>query len=218
MMRRRLFPAIVVAIILLLCACSQDDAMRGRTVSIALEGVAQPGARTILPDGYVQPTKFDVTLTAVDGNGGTKEYSGLTLSGGSLTLTDVKLGTYSVSIDGKTAKDAIVMKGVGNAQLVVTPTSVSPVTVTMDVISNSGTGYIEVVFDWSAAKDNERLKSYLATAEGITFKMYKVGDDTTSLGDVTVQGADTTATLTATIDLAEAGGNEFDVYYKRNLP
>ena len=63
-MRRRLFPAIVVAIILLLCACSQDDAMRGRTLSIALEGVAQPGARTILPDSYVQPTKFDVTLTA----------------------------------------------------------------------------------------------------------------------------------------------------------
>ncbi len=214
MMRRRLFPAIVVAIILLLCACSQDDAMRGRTLSIALEGVAQPGARTILPDGYVQPTKFDVTLTAVDGNGETKEYSGLTLSGGSLTLTDVKLGTYTVSIDGKSDDGTTVMKGVGNAQLVVTPTSVSPVTVTMDVISDSGTGTIKVVFDWSAAKDNKRLKSYLATDEGITFKMYKVGDDTTPLTAVTVKGADTTATLTATIDLAEAGGNEFDVYYK----
>lgn len=215
MMRRRLFPAIVVAIILLLCACSQDDAMRGRTVSIALEGVAQPGARTILPDGYVQPTKFDVTLTAVDGNGEkTKEYSGLPLSGGSLTLTDVKLGTYSVSIDGKTDDGTTVMKGVGNKNLVVTPTSVSSVTVTMDVISDSGTGTIKVVFDWTAAKDNARLKSYLATAEGITFKMYKVGDDTTPLAADTVKGADTTATLTATIDLAEAGGNEFDVYYK----
>lgn len=214
MMRRRLFPAIVVAIILLLCACSQDDAMRGRTLSIALEGVAEPGARTILPDGYVQPTKFDVTLTAVDGNGETKEYSGLPLSGGSLTLTDVKLGTYTVSIDGKTDKDAIVMKGTGDTNLDVTPTTVSNVTVKMDVISDSGTGTIKVVFDWSAAKDNERLKSYLATAEGITFKMYKVGDDTTLLGEVTVKGADTTATLTATIDLAEAGGNEFDVYYK----
>ena len=214
MMRRRLFPVIVVAIILLLCACSQDDAMRGRTVSIALEGVAQPGARTILPDGYVQPTKFDVTLKAVDGNDVTRTYEDLTLSAGSLTLTDVKLGTYSVSIDGKSDDGTIVMKSVGNAQLVVTPTSVSSVTVTMDVVSDSGTGTIKVVFDWSAAKDNARLKSYLATDEGITFKMYKVGDDTTSLGDVTVQGADTTATLTATIDLAEAGGNEFDVYYK----
>lgn len=224
MMRRRLFPAIVVAIILLLCACSQDDAMRGRTLSIALEGVAQPGARTILPDGYVQPTKFDVTLTAVDGNGEPTTYKDLTLSAGSLTLTDVKLGTYTVSIDGKTDKDITVMKGVGNTQLDVTPTKVSDVTVTMDVISDSGTGTIKVVFDWSAAKDNERLKSYLATDEGITFKMYKVGevaevgevgDDKTPLGCVTVNGADTTsATLTATVDLGAPGTNEFDVYYK----
>lgn len=224
MMRRRLFPAIVVAIILLLCACSQDDAMRGRTLSIALEGVAQPGARTILPDGYVQPTKFDVTLTAVEGNGETKTYQGRTLSGGSLTLSDVKLGTYNVSIDGKTDNDTTVMKGKGNAQLVVTPTSVTAVTVTMDVISDSGTGTIKVVFDWSAAKDNERLKSYLATDEGITFKMYKVGevaevgevgevgDDTTPLGYVTVQGADTTS---ATMQFEHPATKEpIDVYYK----
>lgn len=213
MMRRRLFPAIVVAIILLLCACSQDDAMRGRTLSIALEGVAQPGARTILPDGYVQPTKFDVTLTADEGNGVTRTtYNDLTLSGGSLTLTDVKLGTYTVSIDGKSADGITVMKGKGNAQLVVTPTTVSNVTVKMDVISDSGTGTIMVVFDWTAAKDNARLKSYLATAEGITFKMYKVGDDTTSLGDVTVQGADTTS---ATMQFEHPATKEpIDVYYK----
>lgn len=215
MMRRRLFPAIVVAIILLLCACSQDDAMRGRTLSIALEGVAQPGARTILPDGYVQPTKFDVTLTAVEGNGETKEYQDLTLSGGSLTLSDVKLGTYTVSIDGKTDAGATVMKGVGDTNLVVTPATVSNVTVTMDVISDSGTGTIKVVFDWSAAKDNERLTSYLATDKGITFKMYKIGADKTPLGEVTVKGADTTsATLTAKIDLKTPGENEFGVYYK----
>lgn len=215
MMRRRLFPAIVVAIILLLCACSQDDAMRGRTLSIALEGVAQPGARTILPDGYVQPTKFDVTLTAVDGNGETKEYQDLTLSAGSLTLTDVKLGTYTVLIDGKTDDGTIVMKGKGDTNLVVTTTEVSPVTVTMDVISDSGTGTIKVVFDWSAAKDNERLKSYLATDEGITFKMYKVGevgDDTTPLGYVTVKGAEKT---TATMEFEHPATKEpIDVYYK----
>ena len=212
MMRRRLFPAIVVAIILLLCACSQDDAMRGRTLSIALEGVAQPGARTILPDSYVQPTKFDVTLTAKEGNGETRTYKDLTLSAGSLTLTDVKLGTYTVSIDGKTDKDAIVMKGTGDTNLVVTPTTVSNVIVKMDVISNSGTGYIKVVFDWTAAKDNERLKSYLATAEGITFKMYKVGDDTTPLGEVTVNGSDTT---NATMQFKYPAIKEpIDVYYK----
>lgn len=213
MMRRRLFPAIVVAIILLLCACSQDDAMRGRTLSIALEGVAQPGARTILPDSYVQPTKFDVTLTAVDGNGEkTKEYSGLTLSAGSLTLTDVKLGTYSVSIDGKTDDGTTVMQGKGDKPLEVTPTDVSSVTVTMDVVSDSGTGTIKVVFDWSAAKDNKRLTSYLATDEGITFKMYKVGDDTTPLEEVTVQGADTTS---ATMQFEHPATKEpIDVYYK----
>lgn len=212
MMRRRLFPAIVVAIILLLCACSQDDAMRGRTLSIALEGVAEPGARTILPDSYVQPTKFDVTLTAKEGNGETRTYKDLPLSAGSLTLTDVKLGTYTVSIDGKSDKDAIVMKGTGDTNLVVTPTSVSPVTVTMDVISDSGTGYIKVVFDWSAAKDNARLKSYLATDEGITFKMYKIGDDTTPLGEVTVNGSDTT---NATMQFKYPAIKEpIDVYYK----
>lgn len=215
MMRRRLFPAIVVAIILLLCACSQDDAMRGRTLSIALEGVAQPGARTILPDGYVQPTKFDVTLTAVDVNGETKTYQGLTLSGGSLTLSDVKLGIYTVSIDGKTDAGATVMKGVGDTNLVVTPTTVSNVTVTMDVISDSGTGTIKVVFDWSAAKDNERLTSYLDPGDGLTFKMYDVetGKELGSTEAIKGRGK-TSATLTATIDLGNEKKNEFDVYYK----
>lgn len=215
MMRRRLFPAIVVAIILLLCACSQDDAMRGRTLSIALEGVAQPGARTILPDGYVQPTKFDVTLTAKEGNGETTTYKDLTLSAGSLTLTDVKLGTYTVSIDGKTAEDAIVMKSKGDAQLVVTPTSETAVTVTMDVISDSGTGTIKVVFDWSAAKDNKRLTSYLDFGQGLTFKMYDVKTGKELGSTEAIKGSNTTsATLTATIDLVAAGTNEFDVYYK----
>lgn len=215
MMRRRLFPAIVVAIILLLCACSQDDAMRGRTVSIALEGVAQPGARTILPDGYVQPTKFDVTLTAVEGNGETRTYKDLPLSAGSLTLTDVKLGTYTVSIDGKTAKDAIVMKGKGHENLVVTTTEVSSVTVTMDVVSDSGTGTIKVVFDWTAAKDNERLTSYLKSGDGLTFKMYDVATGKELGTTEVIKGSNkTSATLTATIDLGIAGKNEFDVYYK----
>ena len=215
MMRRRLFPAIVVAIILLLCACSQDDAMRGRTLSIALEGVAEPGARTILPDGYVQPTKFDVTLTAKEGNGETRTYEDLTLSAGSLTLTDVKLGTYTVSIDGKSDDGTTVMKGVGNAPLVVTPTTVSNVTVTMDVISDSGTGYIKVVFDWSAAKDNERLTSYLDFGQGLTFKMYDVATGKELGSTEVIKGSNkTSATLTATIDLGIAGKNEFDVYYK----
>lgn len=212
MMRRRLFPAIVVAIILLLCACSQDDAMRGRTLSIALEGVAQPGARTILPDGYVQPTKFDVTLTAVKGNGEPQTYQDLTLSGGSLTLSDVKLGTYTVSIDGKTDNDTTVMKGKGNAQLVVTPTSVTAVTVTMDVISDSGTGTIKVVFDWSAAKDNERLTSYLDPGEGLTFKMYDVetGKELGSTGVITGSG-----TTSATMQFEYPATTEpIDVYYK----
>lgn len=214
MMRRRVFPAIVVAIILLLCACTQDDAMRGRTLSIALEGVAQPGARTILPDGYVQPTKFDVTLTAEEGNGETKEYQyqGRTLSGGSLTLTDVKLGTYTVSIEGKTDNGTTVMKGEGNTELVVTPTKVSDVTVTMDVISDSGTGTIKVVFDWSAAKDNERLKSYLATDDGLTFKMYDVttGKKLGSTGVITGSG-----TTSATMQFEYPATKEpIDVYYK----
>ena len=215
MMRRRLFPAIVVAIILLLCACSQDDAMRGRTLSIALEGVAQPGARTILPDGYVQPTKFDVTLTAKEGNGKTRTYKDLTLSAGSLTLTDVKLGTYTVSIDGKSDDGTTVMRGEGDKPLVVTPTSVSSVTVTMDVVSDSGSGTIKVVFDWSAAKDNERLTSYLVYGDGLTFKMYDVATGKELGTTEVIKGSNTTsATLTATIDLRIAGKNEFDVYYK----
>lgn len=214
-MRRRLFPAIVVAIILLLCACSQDDAMRGRTLSIALEGVAQPGARTILPDSYVQPTKFDVTLTAKEGNGETRTYKDLPLSAGSLTLTDVKLGTYTVSIDGKTDDGTTVMQGKGDKPLEVTPTDVSSVTVTMDVVSDSGTGTIKVVFDWSAAKDNERLTSYLEFGQGLTFKMYDVATGKELGSTEVIKGSNkTSATLTATIDLVKEGKNEFDVYYK----
>lgn len=218
------FLLFIIMSLILVTSCNQDQSEKmTRDVSLSLGNVHNPASKTIMPSEYVQPDSFFVVLTPVDGNGVEwKNTEALTLgAGNSLTLKDVMLGTYTISVTGqKGGKD--VMKG--NSQegesLNVRPEGTTfttsdgsgNLTIMMNVIKDKGEGNVQVTLDWSAVASDERIIEYFAQGgSGLTFEMWEIGGK--ELGSVsTINIAETKLTLKA--NLAVTGEGNKDVYFK----
>lgn len=218
------FLLFIIMSLILVTSCNQDQSEKmTRDVSLSLGNVHNPASRTIMPSEYVQPDSFFVVLTPVDGNGVEwKNTKALTLgAGNSLTLNDVMLGTYTISVTGqKGGKD--VMKG--NSQegesLNVKPDGTSfttsdgsgNLTIMMDVIKDKGEGNVQVTLDWSAVASDERIIEYFAQGgSGLTFEMWEIGGK--ELGSVsTTDSSQTRLTLNATLPVTRDENK--DVYFK----
>ena len=107
------FLLFIIMSLILVTSCNQDQSEKmTRDVSLSLGNVHNPASKTIIPSEYVQPDSFFVVLTPVGGNGVEwKNDEALKLgAGNSLTLNNVMLGTYTISVTGqKDGKN--VMKG-----------------------------------------------------------------------------------------------------------
>ena len=218
------FLLFIIMSLILVTSCNQDQSEKmTRDVSLSLGNVHNPASKTIMPSEYVQPDSFFVVLTPVDENGVEWENTeALTLgAGNSLTLKDVMLGTYTISVTGqKGGKD--VMKG--NSQegesLNVRPDGTSfttsdgsgNLTIMMDVIKDKGEGNVQVTLDWSAVASDERIMEYFAQGGlGLTFEMWEIGGK--ELGSVsTTDSSQTRLTLNATLPVT--GDENKDVYFK----
>ena len=218
------FLLFIIMSLILVTSCNQDQSEKmTRDVSLSLGNVHNPASKTIMPSEYVQPESFFVVLTPVDGNGVKWENKeALTLgAGNSLTLKDVMLGTYTISVTGqKDGKD--VMKG--NSQegesLNVRPDGTSfttsdgsgNLTIMMDVIKDKGEGNVQVTLDWSAVASDERIMEYFAQGGlGLTFEMWEIGGE--ELGSVsTTNSSQTRLTLNATLPVTVDENK--DVYFK----
>lgn len=218
------FLLFIIMSLILVTSCNQDQSEKmTRDVSLSLGNVHNPASRTIMPSEYVQPDSFFVVLTPVDENGDKwKNTEALTLgAGNSLTLKDVMLGTYTISVTGqKDGKD--VMKG--NSQegesLNVRPDGTSfttsdgsgNLTIMMDVIKDIGEGNVQVTLDWSAVASDERIIEYFAQGGlGLTFEMWEIGGE--KLGSVSTTNISETK-LTLKENLAVTGDENKDVYFK----
>lgn len=218
------FLLFIIMSLILVTSCNQDQSEKmTRDVSISLGNVHNPASRTIMPSEYVQPDSFFVVLTPVDKNGEKWENTkALTLgAGNSLTLENVMLGTYTISVTGqKDGKD--VMKG--NSQegesLNVRPDGTSfttsdesgNLTIMMDVIKDQGEGNVQVTLDWSAVASDERIIEYFAQGGlGLTFEMWEIGGE--ELGSVSTTNISETK-LTLKANLPVTGDGKKDVYFK----
>lgn len=218
------FLLFIIMSLILVTSCNQDQSEKmTRDVSLSLGNVHNPASRTIMPSEYVQPDSFFVVLTPVNGNGVEWENTeALTLgAGNSLTLKNVMLGTYTISVTGqKGGKD--VMKG--NSQegesLNVRPEGTTfttsdgsgNLTIMMDVIKDKGEGNVQVTLDWSAVASDERIMEYFAQGGlGLTFEMWEIGGE--KLGSVSTTDISETK-LTLKANLAVTGDGNKDVYFK----
>ena len=120
MKKRILTFIIVLASVFMLASCEQKDqseALTGQTVTLRLSGVEIPGARTIRPDTVKSAESYTVSLTEVSmnesgsyvpvqGSQNNKININATVStdGSALTLTitDVHIGSYLVTVNQKT--------------------------------------------------------------------------------------------------------------------
>ncbi len=189
MKQRLLIILSVISIVFTLASCeqAQPEQQLTQSVNITLANVADPNARTIRPEEYESPDKYDVTLTevsaAAEGDWTEVPDSGKTntwnvgASGNSITLDNVAVGNYKVSIIGLTDADVKVLSGSSNDVLSVTPGSVNSITIKLSPIEKGEglTGTVRIDIDWTQAKDSDRFSELFK--EGLTVKMKDLKTD-----------------------------------------
>lgn len=189
MKQRLLIILSVISIVFTLASCeqAQPEQQLTQSVNITLANVADPNARTIRPEEYESPDKYAVTLTevsaAAEGDRTEVPVSGKTqtwnvgASGNSITLDNVAVGNYKVSIIGLTDANVKVLSGSSNDVLSVTPGSVNSITIDLSPIEKGEglTGTVRIDIDWTQAKDSDRFSELFK--EGLTVKMKDLKTD-----------------------------------------
>ena len=214
MKQRLLIILSVISIVFILASCeqAQPEQQLTQSVNITLANVADPNARTIRPDHYESPDKYDVTLTEVSaaaegvwtevpGSEKTKTWN-VDASGNSITLDNVAVGNYKVSIIGLTDADVKVLSGSSNDVLSVTPGSVNSITIDLSPIEEGEglTGTVRIDIDWTQAKGSDRFNELFE--KGLTVKMKdlktdkELGAETSSSGDVDGMTLEATVAVT----------------------
>lgn len=216
---------LIITSLILVTSCNQDQSENmTRNVSLSLGNVHNTNSRTIIPSEYVQPDSFFVVLTPVGENGVEwKNTEALKLgSGNTLTLNNVMLGTYTISVTGQ-KDDKNVMKGESQEgeSLNVRPEGTTftttdgsgNLTIMMDVIKDAGEGNVQVTLDWSAVASDERIMEYFGQGgSGLRFEMWEIGDENALASVSTTDSSQTKLTLNATLPVTDDGNK--DVYFK----
>ncbi len=223
---------IVIASVLMLASCEQKDqseALTGQTVTLRLSGVEIPGARTIRPDAIKSAERYTVSLTEVSKdesgqynpvkdspNNKTNINATISSDGSALTLTitDVHIGSYQVTVNGFTDNNVRVLSGKSKdrAPLVVSPSGGNSVTVSLTQVYVNGEsenlqGTVSVPIDWSAVT-SERIKN------GFQLIVSDDSDDNT-IASYTYNPADgekTNDTFTFPADVTPSRFVRFDLY------
>ncbi len=232
MKKRILTFIIVLASVFMLASCEQKDqseALTGQTVTLRLSGVEIPGARTIRPDTVKSAESYKVSLTEVSMNesgsyvpvqnspNNKNDINAKISTDGSaltLTITDVHIGIYQVTVNGFTANVRVLSgKSEDRAPLVVSPSGEKSVTVSLTQVYVNGEsenlkGTVSVPIDWSAVT-SERIR------DGFQLFVFDDSDDTTKIASYTYKPADgekTNDTFTFQADVTPSRFVRFDLY------
>lgn len=233
MKKRILTFIIVLASVFMLASCEQKDqseALTGQTVTLRLSGVEIPGARTIRPDTVKSAESYKVSLTEVSMNesgsyvpvqnsqNNKNDINAKISTDGSaltLTITDVHIGSYQVTVNGFTDNVRVLSgKSKDSAPLVVSPSGGNSVTITLEqVYSNEGseklTGTVSIPIDWSAVT-SERI------SDGFQLIVFDDdSNDTNKIASYTYNPADgekTNDTFTFQADVTPSRFVRFDLY------
>ena len=231
MKKRILTFIIVLASVFMLASCEQKDqseALTGQTVTLRLSGVEIPGARTIRPDTVKSAESYKVSLTEVSMNesgsyvpvqnspNNKNDINAKISTDGSaltLTITDVHIGIYQVTVNGFTNKVRVLSgKSKDSAPLVVSPSGEKSVTVSLTQVYVNGEsenlqGTVSVPLDWSAVT-SERIKN------GFQLIVSDDSDDT-KIASYTYkpdEGEKTSDTFTFQTDVTPSRFVRFDLY------
>ena len=179
-MKTRIMTAVLILFTAIaMIACEQADQStvltQQQNVTIRLANVADPNARTLRPDAVAPAAKYLVSLTEVSysegsgwadasGSENNKTDVEATIGGDgqslTLTISDVHIGSYRVSIKGMDGNNVKVLYGESDSPLTVSPTTDgNSISITLEqVFDNTGDeslmGSVEIPLDWSAVTDD----------------------------------------------------------------
>ena len=179
-MKTRIMTAVLILFTAIaMIACEQADQStvltQQQNVTIRLANVADPNARTVRPDAVAPAAKYLVSLTEVShpegsgwadvrGSKNNKTDVEATIGGDgqslTLTISDVHIGSYRVSIKGMDGNNVKVLYGESDSPLTVSPTTDgNSISITLEqVFDNTGDesleGSVEIPLDWSAVTDD----------------------------------------------------------------
>ena len=179
-MKTRIMTAVLILFTAIaMIACEQADQStvltQQQNVTIKLANVADPNARTLRPDAVATAAKYLVSLTEVSysegsgwadvrGSENNKTDVEATIGGEgqslTLTISDVHIGSYRVSIKGMDGNNVKVLYGESDSPLTVSPTTDgNSISIPLEqVFDNTGDesleGSVEIPLDWSAVTDD----------------------------------------------------------------
>lgn len=232
-MKTRIMTAVLILFTAIaMIACEQADQStvltQQQNVTIRLANVADPNARTLRPDAVAPAAKYLVSLTEVSysegsgwadasGSENNKTDVEATIGGDgqslTLTISDVHIGSYRVSIKGMDGNNVKVLYGESDSPLTVSPTTDgNSISITLEqVFDNTGDeslkGSVEIPLDWSAVTD-DRLD------EGFQIKVFDNSGNkliATYTYDPS-EGAKTCDTFTFETDVTPSRFVRFDLY------
>lgn len=232
-MKTRIMTAVLILFTAIaMIACEQADQStvltQQQNVTIRLANVADPNARTLRPDAVAPAAKYLVSLTEVSysegsgwadasGSENNKTDVEATIGGDgqslTLTISDVHIGSYRVSIKGMDGNNVKVLYGESDSPLTVSPTTDgNSISITLEqVFDNTGDerpkGSVEIPLDWSAVTD-DRL------TEGFQIKVFdNSGNEPIAkyIYDPST-GAKTSDTFTFETDVTPSRFVRFDLY------
>ena len=232
-MKTRIMTAVLILFTAIaMIACEQADQStvltQQQNVTIRLANVADPNARTVRPDAVAPAAKYLVSLTEVShpegsgwadvrGSKNNKTDVEATIGGDgqslTLTISDVHIGSYRVSIKGMDGNDVKVLYGESDSPLTVSPTTDgNSISITLEQVfdktgDESLEGSVEIPLDWSAVTD-DRLD------EGFQIKVFdNSGNEhiATYTYDPS-EGAKTSDTFTFKTDVTPSRFVRFDLY------
>ena len=175
----------LLAAIMLIACTSSPDVPTGNVV-VSLNSVAES---TLLPDEIPEISTYTVSIAEVvnkDGSWQLKDNSAKRTesfpgSSSEFVFENVRLGTYTVSIQGLGRDARPVLNGSGIENLAVSASGTNAVTVDLAPISdNTYTGSVSMTFDWAdLALSNETVQHSMENG-GLVFILYRYDESSSA--------------------------------------
>jgi hypothetical protein len=160
---------ILIALIGVSCNVGLGTALGGTILMSFDDGVT---ARSILPTQSMDIATYDINGAHEDGVDTFQELDAT----GSITITSLQTGEWTIQVDGKNAADDII--GTGSTTTIVNPSS--QVTANVSVTPVVGNGTLNIDIDWTVAADDlmdaPGVSSTLLSYSGVSDALVYIAD------------------------------------------
>ena len=187
----------LIIVLTILSSCSDSAAAPKASVTVTLntgessDSSSAAASRTLLPSEIPGITTYSITLSEVDKNDGTIVSDGYSQNGKfssdttTFTFPSVRIGTYTVIVEGLGESDTPIANGSSSENFNVTTDGKNTITVDLALIADGEyKGAVSMTFDWAdLAESNETIQNAMSEG-GLVFILYSYDAETKEWNEV----------------------------------